>query len=370
MSARRVVVFGPAYLDRVLRVDRPLIGDPSGSPIDQSVEADWKFAEGGTIELLSPPGFALEILPPPGWPGPWGEVRLRGPLREGLQGRRSVRGIAWVDDLGGMGAGYAAALGGLLSSALGPESDPTSRAISERLERYGVAHRPIRVADRTADRTLLVSSGEFGDKLPLGFRGCHEALDPATLARLAAEPCDLVVVAALPNRLAEPVLRASGARTRFFAPAMRNMTDREHSLARFADCIDLLSCNRTEWQALEDRERVAARVPIVAVTDGPRGLDVRFADPSGESRGIHLPAFPRARPPRDTNRAGEAFASTLVGTLLDGGWDGSLRVVGEPLIRMAAERAAAAAALELDRMDFGFPTPEEIAESLRAGRVE
>jgi sugar/nucleoside kinase (ribokinase family) len=369
MAAPRVVVFGPSYLDRVLRVDRPLTADEHGSPIDQSVEAEGKFADGGTIEVLSPDGSALAIIPPPGWPGPWGEVYIRSSVPSGLEGRRLVRGVAWSDDLGGMGAGYAAALDGLLYSALGPEDDPTSRAVSALLDRSGVAHRPIRVRGHSADWTLLVTSGAFGDKLPIGFRGCHQALDPETLARLAAGPCDLVVVAALPNHLAEPVLRAANTRTRFFAPAMRNMTDRDRPLVSFADGIDLLSCNRTEWQALEDRERVDERVPIVAVTDGPRGVVLEYTDPAGERRQLHIAAFPRSRPPRDTNRAGEAFAATLLATLLDGGWSGSARGVAESLLRTAAERASTAAALVLDRLEFGFPAPDVIAEAMRDGRV-
>ncbi len=183
MNSPRVVVFGPAYLDRILRVNRPLLADDQGSPIDQSVEAEGKFGDGRTIEVVFPEGPVLEILPPPGWPGPWGEVRLRSPLRVGLKGRRSVQGIDWLDDLGGMGAGYAAALGGPLYSALGAEDDPTSGAVSERLSRYGVSSRPVRVAERTADWTLLITSGEFGDKLPIGFRGCHDALRADDLAR-------------------------------------------------------------------------------------------------------------------------------------------------------------------------------------------
>ena len=150
---------------------------------------------------------------------------------------------------------------------------------------------------------------------------------------------------------------------------MRNMTDRDHSLAHFADCIDLLCCNRTEWEALEDRDIVAARVPIRAITDGPRGIDLSSPIGPASRSGSAIPAFPRERPPRDTNRAGEAFASTLVAALLDGGWDGSSRAVDEGLVRTAAERAAAAAALVLDRLDFGFPAPEEIDAALREGRL-
>jgi ribokinase len=268
-----------------------------------------------------------------------------------------------------MGAGFAAALGGSLYSALGTANDSTSQTVSQLLARYGLAHEAIRIADRTADWTLLITSGEFGDKLPIGFRGCHAALDPGQLARLAEPPCELRVVAAMPNRPIEALLRAAGARTRMLAPTMRNMTDREHPLARFADCVDLLSCNRTEWESLEGREGVAARVPIVAVTDGPEGAELRFTGTSGESRRIHVPALPRARPPRDTNRAGEAFASTLVSTLLEQGWNGASRVVEESLIRMAAARASSAAALVLDRLDFGFASPREIEAALQAGRV-
>ena len=217
MAGRRVVVFGPAYLDRVLRVDRPLIVGGQGPPIDQSVDGEWKFGDNETIELVDPTGWILIITLPSGWPGPWGEVRLDHPIRSGPTGRLAIRGIAWHDDLGGMGAGYASALGGWLHSALGPESDPTSDAISGLLGRYGIGHQATRLADHRADWTLLITSGEFGDKLPVGFRGCHAALDPIPLSRIAAAACDLRVVAALTNRLAEPVLRAPGP-VRVFLP--------------------------------------------------------------------------------------------------------------------------------------------------------
>lgn len=368
MTGRRVVVFGPAYLDRIIRVDRPLVPVGQGPPLDQSVEGEGKFGEGHTLEVVAPDGYVLAIELPPDWPGPRGTIRLRGPIRPGLSGRRAVRAVSWSEDLGGMGAGYAAALGGVVHSALGAEDDPTSRAIVERLERYRVAHQPIRVPDHPADWTLLVSSGEHGDKLPIGFRGCHAALDAGALRRRAGEDADLLVVAALPNPLVEAVIRSANARTRFLAPALRNMADRAHPLGRVADRVDILSCNRMEWETLADREIVAATVPIVAVTDGPHGCEIRFQDPEGRPGRFHGEPFPRDHPPRDTNRAGEAFASTLVGTLLDHGWMGAVRAVDESLIRMAADRAAAAAALVLDITDFGFPSPAEVDAALGAAR--
>jgi ribokinase len=357
---RRTHVFGPAYLDRVLRVDRAL-ADP---PLDQSVDGHWKFAAG--LTLVDPAGCSIVIDLPPGWPGPSGEVGLSHALTPGQEvWRREARGLSWHDDLGGMGAGFAAALHGTLVSALGAEDDPTSLAIAERLRRAGVAHRPIRVPGRPADWTLLVTSGEFGDKLPIGFRGCHAALESVAPDDLGL--CDLRVVASLPNRLAAEALSAPGACVRLFAPAMRNMTDRECPVSRFAHAIDVLCCNRREWESLDDREEVAWRVSVLAVTDGARGSSVRFTTPNGEAGSLTLPAFPRSHPPRDTNRAGEAYASTLIATLLDHGWTPG--VSDESLVRLAAERASAAAALVLDRAEFGFPGPEQINEALREGRV-
>jgi ribokinase len=364
-----VVVFGPAYLDRVLRVDRPLLDRAVGPPLDQSLEAIGTVGSRAMLELVDPAGFTIAIEPPADWPGPTGEIRLARPIRDGLRGRRVVRGLAWQDELGGMGAGYAAALGGSLWCALGPDPDPTSRAIAEQLARFGIAHHPIRVPDRSADWTLLITSGEFGDKLPIGFRGCHAALTPDSLEPMASEPCDLRVVASLPNRLAARALSAPGAAMRFFAPTIRAMLERDCPLWRCAAAIDVLSCNRMEWEALEDREEVAWRVSILVVTDGPDGSSVRFTTPAGEPGRVQVPAFPRERPPRDTNRAGEAYAATMLNTLLDRGWSAASGVIEEGLIRLAAERASAASALVLDRLDFGFPSGEEIDAALRAGRV-
>ncbi len=280
-----------------------------------------------------------------------------------------IRGLSWHDDLGGMGAGYAAALRGTLWSALGPDDDPASQTIIDLLARYGIDHRPIRIADHAADWTLLLTSAEHGDKLAIGFRGCHAALQTGALENLASAPCDLRVAAALPNRLAALVLSAPGACCRFFAPSMRSMLDRDHPVSAFASSIDVLSCNRREWEALEDREEVAWRLSILVVTEGPAGSSARFTTPQGEPGTIRLPAFPRAHPPRDTNRAGEAFAACLVKTLLSEGWNPASAVADENLMRYAMLRASAAAALVLDRVEFGFPDDEAIEAALRDGKV-
>lgn len=360
--SRRVLVFGPAYLDRVLLVDRPLLDPARGGPLDRSVEARVESGEGPGLSLRDPIGGTLEIDPPTDWPGPLGSLRLLSPLDPGA-GRPWVRrltALGWHDDLGGMGAGFASALDGTLVSALGPESDPTSRAISDRLAGESIPHLPIRVPDRPADWTLLLTSGPHGDKLPVGFRGCHASLASLPDARATLPRPDLVVVAGLSNRLASQALRARPGTIRMLAPAMRNMTDRDPPLGDLAGLVDILCGNREEWSALPepDRARLLGTLSLQALTDGPRGALVRFRDPRGSWSELSVPAFPRSSPPRDTNRAGEAFASTLVSSLLDSGWHPG---PADPApVRSAALRASAAAALELGLVRFGFPSPSEI----------
>jgi len=246
-----------------------------------------------------------------------------------------------------------------------------SEAIAQRIGQCGITHRPLRVADQPADWTLLISSGPFGDKLPIGFRGCHQKLDAQSLIEAASQPCDLRVVASLPNRLAGPVLSASGASVRLFAPAMRNVLDRDCRIASFASAIDILCCNRREWESLVDQQsEIAWLVSILVVTDGSAGSLIRFTTPSGDPGRLQMSAFPRQRPPRDTNRAGESYAATLVATLLDHGWDASKGVVEAELIEQGASRASAAAALQLDLTEFGFPSSEQIDVALQEGCVE
>ena len=368
MSAK-VMVFGPAYLDRVLRVDRPLIDPDLGPPLDQSVEGTCGFGDGQDLQLIEPSGTVLDLEVPDTWPGPFGQVKLASELRPVARPRRLVQGLTWSDDLGGMGAGYAAALGGTLHHALGSEDDPVSRAVANLLAREGIVHQPIRIGDHPADWTLLLTSGAHGDKLAIGFRGCHAALAHDAFDPWLTAACDLRVAAGLPNRLAARVLSAPGARCRLFAPAMRNMVDRDCPVSGFAGSIDILCCNRQEWEALADREETAWKVSILVVTDGPAGAWARFTLPSGDPGRLQVPAFPRDRPPADTNRAGEAFAATFVSALLDHGWDPASGVAEPLLVQHAMLRASAAAALVLDRVDFGFPGPAEIDAAMQAGRL-
>ncbi|MDB5351619.1 MAG: sugar kinase, ribokinase [Planctomycetota bacterium] len=361
---RRTRVFGPAYLDRVLRVDRPLLNEGT---VDGSYDGQL-IGERRDIFIEDGDRTTINLSPPTGWPGPLGRIRLSRPLsieRNRGENHRDAIGVAWNDDLGGMGAGFAAALQGELVSAVGSDDDEFTQAILARLEGEGIAHRPITVANRATDWSLIVSSGRFGDKLAIGFRGCHAALSNLDQADLSAD-CDLLVVAGLPNRLLAQALSVP-ASVRFVAPAMRNMRDSDLPLASLAGRFDLLSCNRQEWLALSGRDLVLSRTPIVVVTDGPAGCTCYYLGSDASLHTIDLPVFPRDDPPRDTNRAGEAFASTLVSGLMELGWTPG--PIDSGMMRHAGLRASAAAALVLDREDFGFPSGDDIDKAIRAGRV-
>jgi ribokinase len=244
-----------------------------------------------------------------------------------------------------------------------------SQAVMERLVAHGIAHRPVKLPGHSADWTLLITSGKFGDKLPIAFRGCHAALGWDDLRGQVGEHSPLRVVASLPNALSARLLEAPGAAIRLFAPAIRNATDREHPIGRFAAAVDILACNRAEWESIEDREQVAWTVSILIVTDGRDGSSVRYTRLCGDPGALRVPAFPRARPPFDTNRAGEAYASAFVATLLGAGWTGRLGAIEDDLVRTAALRASAAAALVLDIEGFGFASDAQIDEAIRLGVV-
>ena len=365
------VVFGPAYLDRVIRVDRPLLDPALGlPPVDRSVDGRWVDSQPvDSIRLVDPLGASITIDPPTGWPGLVGTIALARPFAERVDlgtNPHRVRGVSWRDDLGGMGAGYASSLDGTLISALGPPDDPTTRVVEALVGQAGFAHEPIRIPGQTADWTLLISSGAHGDKLAVGFRGCHAAWeDPGPWAD---RPARVRVVAGLPNRLARWALSGpehpSGTLRAFF-PAARNMLDQEYPLSDLANDFALMSCNRGEWDLGTDLNQLEHVVDLIAITDGSRGATLRFRAENGSRQQIEVPAFPRVGPIVDTNRAGEAFASTLLRTLVAANWEPGRTT--PDLARHAIVRASAAAALVLARSDFGFPTADEIDQAVARG---
>ena len=130
---RRIVVYGPAYLDRVVHVDRPLLRE---GVIDGSFE--------GTITGSAPhwiirdaQGRVLNVeRPASGQSGECNDsiIALDRPLSDrGEIGPRTVIEFSDSFDLGGMGSGYAKAFGGELISALGPVATRSIRLAIESL---------------------------------------------------------------------------------------------------------------------------------------------------------------------------------------------------------------------------------------------
>src|SRR4051794_283891 len=136
----RVHVFGPVYLDRVLRVDGPL---RSSGPIDRSVQGrvEVESPDEGGLEIVAEGGRLLIDPLPESWPGPRGQVLLDDTGLE-LDGDTSRKGVHWRDDLGGMGAGYAAALKGKLDFYMGDPWHWVSQQVKGLMEHYRVVGAP------------------------------------------------------------------------------------------------------------------------------------------------------------------------------------------------------------------------------------
>jgi ribokinase len=185
------------------------------------------------------------------------------------------------------------------------------------------------------------------------------------LPDLADAAC--VVVAGLPNAIARAALAAAPPRAlRALAPTMRNARDPACPIADLAPHVDFFSCNRGEWDAMGEADRAALRAHarFGVVTDGPAGFTLGRRTPDGWAEHVE-PVFPRTRPPRDTNRAGEAVGAWFVVNLVYSGLDRF--EVDRRLRAEVARRAAVAAALVLDIPGFGFPTHGDVDVALIRG---
>ena len=125
-----VLVYGPAYLDIVMRVGQPLVRS-GHAPLDKSV--DGIFCKNGKhqneLEIQDPSGNLLILSGLNCLKHPTGRLELSHSVLDSRA--MSVAVIVVVEELGGMGAGYAAVLGGRLVSA-----DPSERGdIGRRPER-------------------------------------------------------------------------------------------------------------------------------------------------------------------------------------------------------------------------------------------
>lgn len=359
------LIFGPAYLDIVIRVAGPI----ADRPIDLGCDGHLVPDRFDRLEIVCPNGASLLILGLKGSACPTGRLMTAyDVLPAGL--RRTIALVETLEDLGGMGAGYAAALGGRLVSALASPDDPLSAMVRKALHRKGIDHMPVAFADiAQADTTIIVTSGASGDKLPIGLRGCHASLDADDV--IGCDSAPVVVAASLPNALMHAVLAEHHSSLRILAPSARNCRDRGDPLGHLAAETDLLLLNSGEWAELTEADRHAFEdsAAILSITRGPDGAEILWRNEAGERLSHFEPAFPRRRPPVDTNRAGEAFASQLILKLVELGWSHEHRAVDAQAVRVAALYASAAAGLVIEMPRFGFPSQEDVDQAVSLGEI-
>ncbi len=359
------LVFGPAYLDIVVRIAGPI----ADRPIDLGCDGHFIPDTIDRLEIVCPGGASLTISGLNGSACPTGRLSTtHDVLPAGC--RREIEAIETLEDLGGMGAGYAGALGGRLISALACPSDPLSARVRNAIALHGIDHRPVTCgAIARADTTFIVTSGGYGDKLPIGLRGCHASLRPEDVH--VQEPAGIVVAASLRNALMHAVLAEHDRALRILAPSARNCRDREEPLGRLAAETDLLALNSGEWAELtaSDRRAFEESRAILSITRGPDGAEILWRNERGDRESHIEPAFPRRRPPVDTNRAGEAFAANLIRKLVEMGWSNDGRPLSTEAIRSAAHHASAAAGLVIGMPRFGFPSCEDVERTVGLGVI-
>ena len=209
-----------------------------------------------------------------------------------------VRGLDWHDDLGGMGAGYAAALNGTLFSALGPEGEPVSQADLEAAERRrhparrdsgdgpsgrldAVDHER-RVRRQAADRLSRLSSS----------RGCRQRTCRACRGVLRASRRCFAA-----QRASRESARRAGGRS-----SVVRASDAERAGPRVSASLNLrrrsTCCAATDSSGRRSRiaKTVACQLSILVVTDGPRGSMVRYGRTRRSILGCwRLKPFPRTR---------------------------------------------------------------------------
>lgn len=358
----RCLVFGPAYLDVVVEVDRPLlaqsVGDPEPRVLDQSLPAaDVTARDDDRLCIMGPTGDRLMIEPAPARV-PAVTCTLCEPVLARLLGGETRQTVAQTfgavrcdRQLGGMGAGYAKALGGVLRMPLGGAPDAVGCEVLAALAHHQIPAVPSLLAECASDTSLLLLS-PYGDKLAIGVR------QAMTRWRLTAEDHALVadagalVFCGAPNALLAEVLHWRTDVPVMCAPAMRNVSDTAVPLADLAAGIHYLTLNALEWAHLDGRERLAKAVPVISITDGPRDSLVLCG---GEH--LMIPAVPHVGP-TDTNRAGETFGATFFNVLRAELPAFPRAGVAPALAARAGRRAALQAERQLALTAFGFPSDD------------
>ncbi len=368
-----IIVYGPAYLDIVVRVDKPLIADQC-HVIDHGGNGIFTPSvfsrEKHNIAITDTHGHKL-IINEAKNADICGEFQIIDSVLNFSS--QNVNATEVIEDLGGMGAGFAKILNAMLISCLPSENCPVRGKVIQLLLENQIQLQPVYLEKTKTDWTLLISSGAFGDKMPIGLRGCHEIvrLDQLHLNNAAA---DISVVASLPNQIMLGLLKNSSSSIRMLVPSLRNCIPEKSpvSIGQMAQFAEVFAVNRTEWLALGEAAQTAwlGSAAIISISDGPGGADISWRGLDGRREYHHEAAFPRDVKPIDTNRAGEAFAGNFLRALVEMGWKGKASNISEAMIKSASKIASAAAGLTIQIPRFGFPSINEIKMTIQRGIIQ
>jgi sugar/nucleoside kinase (ribokinase family) len=351
----RVCIYGPAYLDRTWRVEGSL-SPPHHSPADHSLT----LAQALTC---TNPDLALEVRSPA---GDSLRVRGNGPRRslttvephmfgpEDGPAHSTVTLQERTDALGGMGPGYALALGGHLVTPLGRGED--AAAIRRMLRGPALQCTVVPVSGSGVDTTDLILNAA-GEKLAIGQRAASAHVTATRLLE-ARRPGEVTVLCSLPSPVCHDLLQVVDGFS-VLAPSLRYVSepDFRRALAR----AHLVCLNEREWRTAGRPTEHIRDGGIALVTRGADGASV-FWRTSIELRELRTSAPPPARI-GDANRAGETYAAAFMGGLAARGVICGGAPLTPGLLADAAREAARAAHLQLGLTGLTFPTRDQVLES-------
>ncbi|HEX2949401.1 MAG TPA: PfkB family carbohydrate kinase [Armatimonadota bacterium] len=363
MSSPHIVVFGPAYLDRVLESAQPLQPIADAPSLDQSlIAARIEPLRESLVCLSGPSGDSLVFHLPEENVCPGMRVVLNEPVLARIYagqtppcvtGQYTMRTARL--QLGGMGAGYAKACHGRLCAPFG--DDETGNYIQKMLKDEQVQVSPIILPGHASDTSLIIL-GPRGEKLAVGVRDAllHWTANDEEYA--LAENARALIFCGAPNTLAANIITRGVSATVMFAPNMRNIDEVEVPLTALAPSIHYLAMNALEWAHLRDQQTLLQTIPLISITNGAHGSHLYIC-----GRRHDIPAHPHPAP-RDTNRAGETYGATLFKAILtlfptfpQGQFD-------DDALCYAAMLASREASRQLDITSFDFP-PDTWMQDLR-----
>lgn len=346
------VIFGPAYLDMVIKVPGPIFSFLP-TPFDQSLPVKSIILdESLTVLLKSDICDDLRILLPANSLRVGGEYHLREAIlsrRHGIECQPVVNTIqadACYQQLGGMGAGFAKAFGGLLRMPLG--DDAPGQMLCKMLDDNKINAKPTILPGHASDSTLMIQSAT-GDKLAAGYRDALINWQASEDDYSIAENADYIIFCGAPNQFMTTILSHNIPAKIMCAPAMRNIDDENYQLADIAGKISYLAMNALEWANLRRRDEIISNIPLISITDGARGCDIYL-----HGKSYFFPALPHPGPV-DTNRAGETYASSLWKAIMHLCPDFPCRKISPETLTHIAGIAGKQAHRQLDLIDFAFP---------------